>query len=239
MKSAKLTVEIWSDVICPWCWIGTTRFDRAMAGFAHAEDVEVIHNAFRLMPGQTPSAVEAMLSKKLGMPLAQVPVTLDQIEQIAASEGLTYRLGGTFVGDTLDAHRLIKLAETQSKGRQAVERFFRGYFSEHASVFERQSLLTLAVEAGLDRQDGEAVLDGGCFRAEVENDQRRVQVLSGNGVPFFLIGGQYAVSGAQRPEVFIHALAQGWANRPAPVLMIGDGATCGPEGCAVPKLDNL
>ncbi|OYW17052.1 MAG: hypothetical protein B7Z52_07385 [Burkholderiales bacterium 12-64-5] len=229
-SSDKLTVEIWSDVICPWCWIGVTRLSKALRAFGRPDQVTVVHHAFRLMPGAPPRAVEEVVSAKMGIARERAAIVFAEVEAVAASEGLTYRLAGTFTGDTLDAHRLVKLAEAKGRGHEGLETFYRGYLSEQASVFERESLLDLAEKAGLDHEEAAAVLDGNAFLAEVDADQRSLQALGGNGVPFFLIGGKYAISGAQPQATFLKALQQAWEERP---VTIERGNVCGPDGCEI------
>ncbi|RAE05737.1 DsbA family oxidoreductase, partial [Burkholderia multivorans] len=168
-----LTVEIWSDLICPWCWIGKRRFDEALAAFAHADRVDVALRAYRLMPGQPVEPVEAMLAAKYRMSAAQVDQMLRQVTDAAASVGLRYDLPGTLVGDTLDAHRLVKLAEATGRAHALTERLYRAYFCEHGSLFDHTALADFAVEAGLERAAVEAALRGDAYRDEVEADGAR------------------------------------------------------------------
>lgn len=224
----KLTVEIWSDIICPWCWIGLARFDKALQNFGHADDVKIVHHAYRLMPGVTPRLADEVVAAKMRVALTQVRSVFEQVEAVAAGEGLSYNLSGTFTGDTLDAHRLIKLAAMRGRGQETLESFYRGYLSEQISVLDRDSMLALAARAGLDREEAAAVLDGDAFHAEVDADQRSLQALCGNGVPFFLIGGRYAISGAQPAQVFAQALQKAWDERP---VTISSGAVCDVDGC--------
>ncbi|MBU9490713.1 DsbA family oxidoreductase [Burkholderia multivorans] len=228
-----LTVEIWSDLICPWCWIGKRRFDEALAAFAHADRVDVALRAYRLMPGQPVEPVEAMLAAKYRMSTAQVDQMLRQVTDAAASVGLRYDLPGTLVGDTLDAHRLVKLAEATGRAHALTERLYRAYFCEHGSLFDHTALADFAVEAGLERAAVEAALRGDAYRDEVEADGARAAQIGGRGVPLFVFGGRYAVSGAQPADVFAQALAQAW--RDGIVESGGDAAAaCDPDGCALP-----
>ncbi|PRE63326.1 DsbA family oxidoreductase [Burkholderia multivorans] len=228
-----LTVEIWSDLICPWCWIGKRRFDEALAAFAHADRVDVALRAYRLMPGQSVEPVEAMLAAKYRMSAAQVDQMLRQMTDAAASVGLRYDLPGTLVGDTLDAHRLVKLAEATGRAHALTERLYRAYFCEHGSLFDHTALADFAVEAGLERAAVEAALRGDAYRDEVEADGARAAQIGGRGVPLFVFGGRYAVSGAQPADVFAQALEQAW--RDGVVEAGGDAAAaCGPDGCALP-----
>ncbi|MBU9661681.1 DsbA family oxidoreductase [Burkholderia multivorans] len=228
-----LTVEIWSDLICPWCWIGKRRFDEALAAFAHADRVDVALRAYRLMPGQSVEPVEAMLAAKYRMSAAQVDQMLRQVTDAAASVGLRYDLPGTLVGDTLDAHRLVKLAEATGRAHALTERLYRAYFCEHGSLFDHTALADFAVEAGLERAAVEAALRGDAYRDEVEADGARAAQIGGRGVPLFVFGGRYAVSGAQPADVFAQALEQAWRDG---VVESGGGAAaaCGPDGCALP-----
>lgn len=229
--SKSLTVEIWSDLICPMCWMGKRRFERALAAFPHGDRVHVVHRAFRLQPGALPpQPVEQMMARRFGS-AADVSTMLKGVEQAAAGEGLTYHLSGTLVGDTLDAHRLMQLAAAKGVQAQAIERFYRAYFTEGLSLFDRETQLRLAKEAGLDRAAAAAVLDGDAYLAEVEADQRRAQALGANGVPFFLIGGRLAVTGAQPSETFLAALTKAWDATPAPVPQAEAAEICGPDGC--------
>ncbi|MBU9163308.1 DsbA family oxidoreductase [Burkholderia multivorans] len=228
-----LTVEIWSDLICPWCWIGKRRFDEALAAFAHADRVDVALRAYRLMPGQPVEPVEAMLAAKYRTSTAQVDQMLRQVTDAAASVGLRYDLPGTLVGDTLDAHRLVKLAEATGRAHALTERLYRAYFCEHGSLFDHTALADFAVEAGLERAAVEAALRGDAYRDEVEADGARAAQIGGRGVPLFVFGGRYAVSGAQPADVFAQALEQAW--RDGVVESGGDAAAaCGPDGCALP-----
>lgn len=228
-----LTVEIWSDLICPWCWIGKRRFDTALATFAHADRVDVVLRAYRLMPGEPVEPVEAMLAAKYRLSPPQVEQMLRQVTEAAASVGLRYDLPGTLVGDTLDAHRLVKLAETTGHAHALTERLYRAYFSEHGSLFDHGALAEFAVDAGLERTAAEAVLASNAYRDEVEADGARAAQIGGRGVPLFVFGGRYAVSGAQPADTFAQALEQAWQDG---IVAPGetDAAACGPDGCALP-----
>jgi predicted DsbA family dithiol-disulfide isomerase len=228
-----MPVEIWSDLICPWCWIGNRRFERALAKFAHRDQVRLVHRAFRLTPGLSPEPVEAFMQRRLGSS-AQFEAMRAEIERAAAAEGLQYDPAGAQVGDTLDAHRLVLFAASQGLQPQTVERFRRAYFSEHASLFDRETLINLAVDAGLERDGVLAVVDGASHTQEALIDQVRAQSLGAGGVPFFLIDGRIAASGAQSPVRFLAALTQAW-NLAAPAPEPEDDAPAsGPDVCITP-----
>jgi len=229
-----MPVEIWADLICPWCWIGRHRFERALAAFAHRDRVRLVHRAFRLTPGLSPEPLDAFMQRRLGSS-AQFSAMQAELERAAAAEGLTYDPAGAEVGDTLDAHRLALFAAPTGRQPQVVERFHRAYFSEHASLFDRETLIRLAVEAGLDRDGALSVLYGMTHTQDALVDQVRAQALGAGGAPFFLIDGRIAVSGAQSPGRFLSALTQAWdLAAPAPEPE-DEAAPGGPDVCVTPS----
>jgi predicted DsbA family dithiol-disulfide isomerase len=204
--TAPLTIQLWSDLICPFCWIGERRLEQALASFAHRDQVRIVYRSFRLVPGVEPHPVEAMLAQRYGTGAEQVVQMHAQVESMAADVGLTYKLSGTLTGDTLDGHRLAQFARTQGMQHEVIWRFYRAYFSEHQSLFDRDVLLRLAVEAGLERNAAAAVLANDDYSANVQADEQEARSLHANGVPFFLIGDRVSVSGAQPVEKFLAAL---------------------------------
>lgn len=232
--SRTLTVDIWSDLICPWCWIGKRRFERALVEFSQRSNVRIVHRSFRLMPGVAPHSIETMMARRFGTTV-QVDAMVAPVEKAAAEEGLIYRLAGTQLGDTLNAHRVVKLARTQELQEQTIERFYRGQFSEHASLFDNDTLLRLATEAGLERNSVVAVLDSTDYVADVEADQKMAQSLGSNGVPFFLLDGRTAINGGQSTREILLSLTQAWeTGQPASAGASDVSPICGPDGCALP-----
>ncbi|MDX5627178.1 MULTISPECIES: DsbA family oxidoreductase [unclassified Brenneria] len=225
-----ISVEIWSDLICPWCWIGKRRFERALADFPQRERVKVVQRAFRLMPGLAPQRAQNVLIQRLGS-AERVAAMLAHVENEAAGENLEYRLAASFVGDTRDIHRLVKFAAEKGLQDQAVERFYRAGFTENAALFERQTQLRLMADIGLDRDACAAVLDADAYASAVDEDLRAAQARGGGGVPFFLIDGQQAISGAQSAPTFLAALEQAWQVQPSQREQGSTGAVCGPDGC--------
>jgi predicted DsbA family dithiol-disulfide isomerase len=204
--SAPLTIQLWSDLICPFCWIGERRLEQALESFAGRDQARIVYRSFRLMPGVAPHPVEAMLAQRYGAGAQQAAQMHAQVTQMAADVGLTYKLSGTLTGDTIDGHRVAQFARTQGMQHDVVHRFYRAYFSEHQSLFDRDTLLRLAVEAGLERNAVAGVLAGNDYAADVEADERNARSLRANGVPFFVIGDRVKVSGAQAVEQFVAAL---------------------------------
>ncbi|MDT0480491.1 MULTISPECIES: DsbA family oxidoreductase [Streptomyces] len=239
-----MRVEIWSDIACPWCYVGKARFEKALEAFPHRDGVEVVHRSFELDPGRDKSDVQpvlAMLSKKYGMSEAQAQAGEENLGAQAAAEGLAYRTRDRDHGNTFDLHRLLHLAKEQGRQDELVQIFYRANFAEERSLYTEgdERLVELAVEAGLDADEVRKVLaDPTAYADDVRADEREAAELGANGVPFFVLDRTYGVSGAQPAEVFTQALTQAWGNR-SPLKLIDQGDTsaeaCGPDGCAVPQ----
>ena len=245
-----MRVEIWSDVACPWCYIGKARFEQGLAGFEHKDEVEVVFRSFELDPripeGET-SPVLGMLAKKYGLSEAEARAAEERVATNARSEGLEYRSEGRDNGNTFAIHRLLHFAKTKGAQNELINLTFKANFAEERSVFDHGRLLELAVAAGLDADEARGVLDDPkAYAAEVRQDEREAQELGATGVPFFVLDRRYGVSGGQPAEVFKQALEEAWRSRPQPTKLpsvpglgsdeIGQsGDVCGPDGCAVPQ----
>jgi predicted DsbA family dithiol-disulfide isomerase len=205
-----MRVEIWSDVICPWCYIGRRRFERALDRFAGRDGVEVALRSYELDPNAAPdtevTAVE-FVAEKYGMTVDQVQRQHARISDLAAAEGLEYHLERTRPTNTLDAHRLLQLASVRHVRPAVEERFERGYFTEGADLGNSATLLRLATEGGLGEVDARRVLVGQAFTLQVRMDEKDAASLGATGVPFFVFDRARAISGAQPIEVFERALA--------------------------------
>ena len=235
-----MRVEIWSDIACPWCYVGKARFEKALGEFPHRDDVEVVHRSFELDPGRAKDDIQpvlTMLTKKYGMSQAQAEAGEDNLGAQAAAEGLPYRTRGRDHGATFDMHRLLHFARTQGRQVELLDLLYRANFAEERSVFgDDERLLELATAAGLDTDAARAVLaDPDAYAAEVREDQREAAELGARGVPFFVLDRKYGVSGAQPAEVFTQALTQAWGERSPLKIVDGDAEACGPDGCAVPQ----
>lgn len=236
-----MRVEIWSDIACPWCYVGKARFEKALAAFPHRDGVEVVHRSFELDPGRAKGdtgQVLPMLMNKYGMTEEQAREGERRLGENAAAEGLDYRTEGRDHGSTFDMHRVLHLAKERGRQDELIGLLYRANFAEERSVFaDDERLVELAVEAGLDEAEVRAVLaDPGRYADDVRADEREAAELGANGVPFFVLDRTYGVSGAQPAEVFTQALEQAWGSR-SPLTTLadaGDGEACGPDGCAVP-----
>ena len=200
-------VDIWSDLVCPWCYLGKRRFERALSTFPGRDQVEVVHRSFQLDPsmpkGQSTRARE-MLMRKYRMTEAQVVASQAQLEQLAAAEGLEYHLADSHTGNTMDAHRLVHLGREQGIQDAVIERLFHAHFTLNQSLFDVESLAALGIGAGL--RDVDALLAGNRYEKEVVADHQEAHALGARGVPFFVIDGRLGVSGAQAVDVFSSAL---------------------------------
>jgi predicted DsbA family dithiol-disulfide isomerase len=237
-----MRVEIWSDIACPWCYIGKARFEKGLAEFAHRDEVEVVHRSFELDPsrakGDTALVID-MLAEKYGRSREEAASMEANVAANAQAEGLGYRTSGRDHGSTFDIHRLLHLAKARGRQDELLTRAYRANFAEERSVFDDGVLLALAVEAGLDADEARTVLaDPGAYADEVRADEREAAELGANAVPFFVFDRRYGISGGQPSEVFVQALEQAWKDRPATVLATvgGDAAACDADGaCEVPR----
>jgi len=211
-------VEIWSDVVCPWCYIGKRRFETALAQFERADEVEVVWRSFELDPDaprtQADSSLEH-LARKYGMSVDQARASQNHVTELAAAEGLEYRLADVRRGNSFDAHRLLHLARERGKQDELKERLLRAYFSEGEPIGEPEALGRLPVEVGLDRMEVAEMLAGDRFAREVRDDEHSARLLGIRGVPFFVLDERYGIEGAQPAESILQALRT--AGSPASV----------------------
>ena len=228
----KLTIQVWSEIECPWCWVGKRRFENALARVPFRQHVEVIYRAFRLMPGAPVQPVEQVFASKYGRTV-DTATAFAKMEEIAAADGLTYHLAGALAGDTLDAHRVVAYAKTQGLQDQTLETLYEAHFTDRVSIFDRRALVLLASKAGLDSMSVESMLASDEFVREVQDDERAARVLGVRGVPYFLMGDQLSLSGGQPVENFVAALHQAWNDTNVHAVQQVNGLVCGPGECAV------
>ncbi|WP_026929682.1 DsbA family protein [Glycomyces tenuis] len=231
-----MRVDVWSDISCPWCYVGKSRFGKAVERFGR--EVEVRHRSFELDPSRGTEETEqvvAMLSRKYGMSAEQAQAGEHRLQGLAAAEGLEYRAEGRDHGGSFDIHRLLHLAAERGLADRAWQAFYTANFAEEASLFSRDRIAEVAVGAGLDRDEVLAVLDDpAAYGDAVRADEAEAASLGANGVPFFVIDGKYGVSGAQPTEVFAEILEKAWSERePKLTTLGGDSEACGPDGCAL------
>jgi predicted DsbA family dithiol-disulfide isomerase len=211
----EIAVDVWIDVVCPWCYLGKKRFETALAGFAHRDTVRVRWHSFELdptTPARSDVLVPDMLRTKLGLTQAQVQDSIEHITSLAAAEGLAYRLADARPVNTFDVHRLTHLADSLDAGDAVREGLMRAYTSEAADLSDPEVLLGLAGDAGLAPDAVTGLLAGDDFADRVREDEALAQRLGIRGVPAFVLAGKYLVSGAQPTDVFATALDKAWAE---------------------------
>jgi predicted DsbA family dithiol-disulfide isomerase len=206
-------VEIWSDVVCPWCYIGKRRFESALARFPYRDEVDVEWRSFELDPGAERTAElrgthAEQLQAKFGRPRHEIDEMLARVTALAAAEGLDFRFDLNRGGNSFDAHRLLHLAKAHGRQDALKERLDRGTFTEGLGVSEHEELTPLAVEVGLDEAEVRDVLASDRYADAVRDDQAQARAYGITGVPFFVIDGKYGVSGAQPADLFLQALTQ-------------------------------
>ena len=239
-----MKVEIWSDVVCPWCYIGKRRFEAALAAFAHRDEVEVEWKAFELDPAAESAGASLgggdyaeRLAAKYGTDVAQAQGMVDSMTAAAAAEGLEFRFDRAVRANTADAHQVILLAGERGVQDAVKERLLRAYFTEGEAVGDREVLVRLAAEAGLDAGEVREVLAADRYLREVRAEEAEAAALGVRGVPFFVVDRRYGVSGAQPAEHLLAVLERAWTeSRPLTLVPAEGGAAdgaCGPDGCAI------
>lgn len=212
-----LPVDIWSDVVCPWCYIGKRRIEAALGAFEHASSVELRWHAFELDP-TSPAVLPAELShaerlaKKYGMSVRDAELRIQRVVELGAEDGIEFRFDISRSGNTFDAHRVLALARERGVQAAVKERFMRGYFTEGAVIGEREELVRMASEVGLDASEVRTVLAGPAFSKEVRADQDMARAQGISGVPFFVFAGKYGVSGAQAAGSLLRVLEKAWSE---------------------------
>jgi predicted DsbA family dithiol-disulfide isomerase len=213
----RLTVEVWSDILCPWCYLGKRRLEKALAGFEHRDQVDVVWRSYQLDPSAPAiydGTVSDLLQRRYGMSRKQADAAHARMTALAAEDGLEYHFERARPGNSFDAHRLVQLAKTHGRGDAMKERLMRAYFTEGVAFGDRRQLERLAGEVGLDADETRRVLEGDAFAEVVRADRQRAAELGFRGVPAFLLGGRVVVSGAQSAEVLLGALRHAWERRP-------------------------
>ena len=210
-----MKVEIWSDVACPWCYVGKRRFERALSSFPHRNEVEIVWRSFELNPDgprTQPGSVAEMLARKYGMPVERARAMNANMATEGAKEGIEFHFEHLQLGNTFDAHRLIHLAASVGKREAMVERLFRAYFTDGKQLGDVDTLITLAAEVGIDAERARSMLSGSEFQDAVRADEHRARMFGITGVPFFAIDEKYGISGAQQPDALLAALTEAWES---------------------------
>ncbi|QXG77605.1 DsbA family oxidoreductase [Modestobacter sp. L9-4] len=230
-----MQVEVWSDVVCPWCYIGKRKLETALSRFPHADQVEVVWRSFQLDPsipeGHTEPTLPA-LAAKYGKPVAEMAAMQQRVEDIAAGEGLEYHLAEGISGNTLRAHELIHLAAEHGLGGAMKERLLHAHFEEQRSVFDVDSLVALAVEVGVEETEARAALADRRFLPAVREDIDTARALGATGVPFFVVDRAYGAAGAQPAETLLQLLERAWSDS-HPLVTVPAAEGCDDGSCSI------
>lgn len=211
-----MKIEVWSDFVCPFCYIGKRRLEKALELFDYRDEIEIVYRSFELDPGapkDTESSIHELLAVKYGLSLQQAQESNRNVAQQAQTEGLTYNFDTIVPTNTFEAHRLAHYAGQQGKAKEMNERLFRAYFTDSLHIGEHETLVRLAEEVGLNGSAVRDVLEQNTYADEVREDENEARRLGIRGVPFFVLRGKYAVSGAQPLEIFQGALLRAWEDR--------------------------
>ena len=230
-----MQVEVWSDVVCPWCYVGKRRLESALEQFPHRDQVEVVWRSFQLDPsipeGETHPTLPA-LAAKYGSSVEAMRANMARVEALATAEGLHYDLANGISGNTLRAHELLHLAAERGLGPELKERLLHAHFEEGRSVFDVDSLVSLAVEVGLDETEAREALADRRYLSAVHQDAATAQALGATGVPFFVVDRKYGAAGAQPAELLLQILERAWADA-HPLLTVPAAEGCDDGSCAV------
>ena len=232
-----MKVDIWSDVVCPFCYIGKRKFEKALAQFAHRDEVEVVWHSFELTPDFQPipgESIHESLAKKKGVSVEEGRKMNDFMTGVAREVGLAYDFDRTIPANTFLAHQLIHLGAHHGRQDTTKERLMAAYYLEGQNIGDLDTLVKLGTEIGLNATESRAALTAGTYAEAVRLDEYEAQQINVRGVPFFVFEDKYAVSGAQPSELFAEVLEKVWDEtkpaKPVPTL-VADGPACGPDGC--------
>ena len=231
-----MKIEIWSDFACPFCYIGKTRFEKALNEFEHKDEVVITYKAYQLNPNSPKkmdgSAYE-VFAKGHNMSVDDAKSRFKMFEQNAKTAGLTYNFDIVQMTNTFDAHRVAKFASTKNLEEKLTTRLMKAYFTDGKNLADHGTLIELSAEAGLDQEEVKTVLESSAYENEVKAQIEEARKVGVQGVPFFVINRKYGVSGAQEKEYFLQTLEQIWKeDHPLQTLESQDGGqSCDDEGC--------
>lgn len=238
-NNKKMRVDIWSDVMCPFCYIGKRHFEAALQQFEHGDNIEVVWHSFQLDPDTKPQPgkdVYTYLAERKGQSLEWSKQAHAHVQQMAADVGLQYNFDKAVIANSFDAHRVLQLAKQYGKGDALEEQLFKGYFTEGKNIADHSVLTEIATGIGLNSEEVAEVLSTDKFTAEVKDDVATAARIGINGVPFFVINNKYGVSGAQPTTTFVQAISKAWEEyekeHPQLKMVDGDAPACKPgEDC--------
>jgi predicted DsbA family dithiol-disulfide isomerase len=236
-----MKVDIFSDLVCPWCAVGKRRFEAALQRFEHADEIDVVWRAYELDP-RAPIRRDGdyadRLARKYGMTREQAVEANERLTATAAADGLDFHFERAQPGNTFDAHRLLHYALQAGPGLQDAlkERLFTAYFTEGAPIGEPETLVRLATEVGLDGEECTDILAGDRYAEEVRSDERQAFEFGVTGVPFFVVDGKFGIPGAQDADTILTVLRRAWTKAHPLEMAVpsgAEGAVCEGDSCAV------
>ncbi len=232
-----MKVEIWSDVMCPFCYIGKRKFEKALSDFENGNQIEIEWKSFQLNPNmktEPGKSINTYLAESKGWTPEYAAEANQYVTAIAKEVGLEYNMDKAVVANSFDAHRFVQYAKTKGKGDEAEEQLFKAYFTDGKNTADIQTLISLGESIGLDSGELQQVLVSSQFTENVNSDLYEAQQVGVKGVPFFLLNRKYAVSGAQQPETFLNALEKSFSewqqDHKSEITNLADGASCTPDG---------
>lgn len=232
-----MKIEIWSDVICPFCYIGKNNFEAALATLPFKGEVKVEWKSFQLDPSLDPKETRNTfdyLREKKGLPEIQAQQMLSQVKQMGAGAGIDFDFEKALITNTFSAHKTLHLAKKYSRSNEMEEALFIAHFIDGKNVGDHETLTALAASLGIDQEETRQVLSSNTYDAEIADDIEEARVNGVSGVPFFILNGKYAVSGAQPAELFVNALQQTYDETVAPLkIQTGNSASCDADGCKI------
>ncbi|MBO9129260.1 DsbA family oxidoreductase [Bacillus sp. 165] len=237
-----MKIEVWSDFVCPFCYIGKRRLEEVLDTFPHKDEVEIVYKSFELDPNasrDTNLSIQEILAHKYRTSVNEAKRMTEGVAQQAAAAGLQFNFDTMIPTNTLDAHRIAKFAETKGKDAKVTESLLKAHFTDSKHIGDHETLTELAVEAGLDRQEVQSILQGNDYTEDVRADESKAREIGVQGVPFFVLNNKYAISGAQSKDVFMGALQKVWEEEHAEVslqsLSSAEGSVCTDDGCEIPN----
>lgn len=236
-----MKVDIWSDIRCPFCYIGKRKFEIALSRFPQKDNIEVVWHSFELDPDmETDTSADAYtyLAARKGQSRDWSVQMHEHVVQTAKEVGLDYNFDKAVIANSFNAHRLIQLAKTHNRGDAAEEALFRAYFTEGKNIDDKETLTEIGTGIGLGKQEINEMLSSDAYAKEVREDESVARQIGINGVPFFVLNNKYGVSGAQSPETFLDALQQAWTeyekNNPQIIMTETNGNACDVDGTCTP-----
>ncbi|GEN74556.1 DsbA family oxidoreductase [Chryseobacterium hagamense] len=232
-----MKIEIWSDVMCPFCYIGKNNFEKALAQLPFKDEVEVEWKSFQLDPTLHPKETKSTFDyfrEKKGFPEAQAQQMISQVKQMGAGAGIDFQFEKALITNTFAAHKILHLAKKYSKSDEMEEALFTAHFIDGKNVGDHETLVSLAASTGIDQEEASQVLHSETFDAEIGKDIEEAKINGVSGVPFFILNGKYAVSGAQPAELFVSALQQTYDETVVhSKIQTDNNAACDVDGCEI------